>query len=196
MRHSYTAEEMEYLKLITPGKTTFEITKLFNSKFNVSLSRSQIRGQIKNKGICSGIDARFKPGNTPYYKGTKGLAKSNNGSFKKGHQPHNQLPVGKEVKTIDGYYKIKVADPNVWIFSHRYIYMQHYGDIPKDTKIIFLDKDKENLLIDNLSIVTSQELQIINRQGLLTNESTLSETGVLTAKLIAVTHNRVKEVSS
>lgn len=196
IRHKYTDEEIQFLKLITPGKSTYEITELFNKKFNLNLKRSQIRGQIKNKGFKTGIDMTYKKGNTPFLKGTKGIAKPNKTSFKKGRTPHNKLEIGTETTTSDGYLQIKIGEPNHWIRSHRYIYMQAHGDIPKGTKIVFLDQDKTNVSLENLRAVSSQELSILNTNKLLKHDKNLSATGVLTAKLIAATHNKLKEAKS
>lgn len=196
IRHKYTNDEIKFLKLITPGKSTYEITELFNKEFNLNLKRSQIRGQIKNKGFKTGIDMTYKKGNIPYLINTKGIAKPNKTSFKKGQTPHNKLEIGTEITTSDGYLQIKVGNPNHWIRSHRYIYMLAHGDIPKGTKIVFLDRDKKNVSLENLQAVTSQELSILNTNKLLKHNIDLSKTGVLTAKLIAATHNKIREAKS
>lgn len=42
------------------------------------------------------------------------------------------LPIGSE-RENKGYILIKVAEPNVWIEKHRYIYESVYGNIPTRT---------------------------------------------------------------
>lgn len=191
-----TREQLLFVQKNVKGLLASELTGLFNAEFGTKLTIKQMQAIKKNHHYTSGTCTTFKKGNIPYYKGSIGLAKPNKTSFKKGTKPHNQLPVGDEIVSTSGYLKIKIGDPNHWMFSHRYVYMQAHGDIEKGLKVIFLDQDKYNLKIDNLRCVTSQELHIMNRRQLLFHDKDLSETGVLTAKLIAVTHNIVKEAQS
>lgn len=46
------------------------------------------------------------------------------------------LPIGSE-RENKGYILIKVAEPNVWIEKHRYIYESMYGNIPTRTQSNF-----------------------------------------------------------
>lgn len=196
IRHTYSDEEIEYLKKVTPGKSTYEITELFNTHFNLNLKRSQIKSVIKNRGYKTGLDMTFKKGNVPYNKGTIGLAKPNKTSFKRGHKTHNKLPVGTEVMKGDGYLWIKIGNPNYWLQTHRLEYMRHHGEIPEGVKIVFLNQDRTNVDIKNLIAVTSQELQILNKRRLLTEDINLSNVGVNTAKLIAATHRKINRGKS
>jgi hypothetical protein len=189
-KHKYINEEIEFLRLVTPGKDSYEVTKLFNNKFGTNLTRSQIIGAQKNRGITSGINREFTKGHTSWNKGTVGICKPNKTSFKKGNTPHSKLPIGTEVYTTDGYLKIKVGNPNHWLYSHKYVYMKHQGDIPKDFKVLILDQNKANLDINNLMLISKAENLILNKRKLLTNDTELSRTAVIAARLLNKTHKK------
>lgn len=95
-------------------------------------------------------ETRFKKGQQSWNKGTKGVCKANAGSFKKGNKPHNAKPVGTIV--IDGYAKLKIAEPGVWMSLHQHIYQQHHGPIPANSFVHFKDGNRSNFDINNLEL--------------------------------------------
>ena len=99
-------------------------------------------------------------------------------------------PVGSE-RESKGYIVIKIAEPNVWIEKHRYIYESKYGKIPKGYKVIFADKNKRNFDIENLVLVSNSEALILNTNNLIYEDAELTKTGVLIAKVI----NKTNELS-
>lgn len=90
-----------------------------------------------------------------------------------------------------GYILVKVAEPNVWIEKHRYVYESMYGNIPTGHKIIFADKNTRNFEPDNLILVSDSEALIMNTQKLIYEEAELTKTGALIAKVIDKT-NKLK----
>lgn len=70
--------------------------------------------------------------------------------FKPGSRPHNLKPVGYEMKNKNGYWMVKVADPNVFKLKHRILWEQHHGPIPEGITIAFADGNKDNITIENL----------------------------------------------
>lgn len=75
------------------------------------------------------------------------------------------VPVGTEVVDRDGYRKRKVRDdapPNLsrrnWAFVHVLVWMEHHGEIPAGHAVIFKNGNKADIRIDNLELVTRQEL--------------------------------------
>ena len=82
----------------------------------------------------------------------------------------NQIYYGRELIpqiTKDGYLEIKVAEPNKWALKHRIVYEDAYGKIPKGMNLIFADGNKLNLELDNLLLVTDNELLRMNRNNLI-----------------------------
>jgi len=183
IRHHYSDEEKEFLKKNIKGRSTFELTKMFNEKFDVDLKRSQIRSFNRNHGLTSGIITRFKKGHEPWSKGRSDLTGHKPTQFKKGHRPINAKPVGSEIVTEDGYKKVKVQEPNIWEYKHRITYREQKGAIPEGKALIFADQDKMNTDIENLTLVDRKELLIMNKKGLIHDDQELTNTGVSIARM-------------
>lgn len=182
----YTKEHIEYLREITPGRTNKEITKMFNEKFNLNISEKAIAQARKRRGIKTGSDGRFKKGQTPWNKGKKGFMGPNETSFKKGHKPHNWVPIGSERITKDGYIEIKIQEGKFqknWRGKHILVWEKHNGPLPKGHAIIFGDGNNRNFDIENLILVSRRQLLKLNQQGLIKNDADLTRTGVIIADL-------------
>lgn len=168
--HIWSNEEKEYLAEITPGHHYTEIQELVNEKFKLDLTLNQIKGL---KGVCA-----------------KGSEKT---WFKKGHEPVNHREVGSERITKDGYVEIKIAEPDKWRLKHLAIWEQQNGPIPPKHALIFADGDKTNISIDNLLLVTREQLLTMNRNKLIKNNLEATKTGVLIAKVLIKANERRKK---
>ena len=190
-QHKWTDEEKEYLALIVKGSTYKEITKKMNDKFEYNFSEEQVKGMMYRNKLTTGTGGYFKKGSTPWNKGLKGYMGANKTSFKKGTIPPNQVPIGTESITKGGYIKVKVGEPNKWKLKQRYIYEQHYGEIPNNYNVIFADGNKMNFDIDNLIAVSKSEMLILNNNNLRFEDKELTKVGVNVAKVI----DKAKKVS-
>ena len=112
--------------------------------------------------------------------------------FKKGNKPHNMVPVGTIAKTTDGYYKIKVADPNIWEFCHIKTWKEANGEIPEGMMVSFKDGDHSHWNIENLMLITMQENSYMNHDGLRFTIPELTEAGLSIAKVKAAAKNARK----
>ena len=191
-QHKWTDEEKEYLASIVKGSTYKEITKQMNDKFEYNFSEEQIKGMMYRNKLTTGTGGYFKKGSTPWNKGLKGYMGANKTSFKKGTIPPNQVPIGTESITKGGYIKVKVGEPNKWKLKQRYIYEQHYGEIPKDCNVIFADKNIRNFDINNLVLVSKAEMLILNNNKLIFEDKELTKVGVNIAKVIDKAKKRSK----
>lgn len=180
----YTKEQKEFIAEIVKGRTTEEITRMVNNKFNLNLSNKQIRSYKKNHGLKSGVDCTFKKGHVPFNKGKKGLTPGGEATqFKNGNVPHNYRSVGSERVNADGYREVKIADPNKWEAKHILLWEKENGPVPDDHVIIFGDSDKTNLDINNLILVSRKQLLMLNRNDLIKNDAEFTRTGILIADL-------------
>ena len=191
-QHKWTDEEKEYLASIVKGSTYKEITEKMNDKFEYDFSEEQVKGMMYRNKLTTGTGGYFKKGSTPWNKGLKGYMGANKTSFKKGTIPPNQVPIGTESITKGGYIKVKVGEPNKWKLKQRYIYEQHYGEIPKDCNVIFADKNIRNFDINNLILVSKAEMLILNNNKLIFEDKELTKVGVNIAKVIDKAKKRSK----
>lgn len=179
----YTDDIINFLREIAPGKTYKEIVEIFNKKYDLEMTTEKLSSLFGRKKIKTGTTGCFRKGFIPWNKGVKGYIGANKTSFKKGNKPANWKPVGSERIDSNEYTLIKVAEPNKWVFKHRLIYEQKYGEISKGSVIIFADGDKNNLSIDNLLCVTREELKVLNRCRLISSVPELTKTGLNVVKL-------------
>ncbi|KTD88156.1 HNH endonuclease signature motif containing protein [Paenibacillus etheri] len=182
----YSLEHKEFISTNIHGRYVLELTSMFNEKFDVEIQPSQMRAFIKNNGLKSGIDARIKPGSVPPNKGKKKLwTGGEDTQFKKGHKPHNYVPVGSERVNGDDYVDIKIADPNKWRGKHLIIWEQYCGcSVPKGHVVIFGDGDRRNFDPYNLILVTRGQLAIMNKRGFIQNDAELTRSGIILANII------------
>lgn len=183
--HIWSEEEKTYLKEIVFGRSWEEIQELMNNKFEYQFEVTQIASAIKRYKLSTGRTGRFEKGNISFNKGKKGLVGANRTSFKKGDIPVNKKPIGSERIDVSGYIKIKVAEPNVYKLKHRVVYEQYHNVKLKSTDIIiFLDKDKRNLDINNLQKITQKQLFQLNINDLIKDSPDLTKAGINIADLI------------
>jgi len=166
MRHNLlmTDKQAEYLASIIPGKSSEEITRIFNEHTGLNLTTRQIRGWKKNHKTPSGYDTRWHKNHHPSNAGKRFPGRINAGCWTKGHSPCNEKPAGyisdrgeyMYIKTKEGHTK------DCWMLLHRYVWEQAHGPVPKGMVITFKDGDSHNCSLDNLVLVTRPEHGVIN----------------------------------
>ena len=194
MAYKYSCEQINFINNNYKGISTLELTEMFNKEFRTNLTKDQIRWYKKNHKLSSGFDGKFKKGNVPYNKGTKGVVKPNSGCFKKGNIPPNHRPIGSERINVDGYIEVKVAEPNKWRYKQRVIWEKYYGPIPRGYVVMFGDGDKRNFNIDNLILITNRQLQVMNNKKLIQNDVDLTKTGIAIADILIKISDKKKEM--
>lgn len=165
------------------------LNDLFNAAFGTNQTGNVLRQKCVKLGIFSATNTGcFQKGSVPPNKGTKGLTGANKTSFKPGNTPQNIKKVGSISKHKDKngstYLCIKIAEPNKWQMLHSYIYEHKHGKIPKAFCVIFKDKNTFNVSLDNLMLVSRNELVRLN-QKYPTIDKSLKETAL---KIIKIQH--------
>lgn len=183
--HIWTDNEKNYLRQITPGHHHKEIQELMNKNFDLNFTIDQIKGAINRYKLNTGFTGQFNKGYEPVNKGVKGVIYEGckNTWFKKGNKPLNHKPVGSERINVYGYIEIKVAESNKWRLKHQVVWEENKGPIPKGYVVIFGDSNKLNLDINNLVLVSKQQLLIMNRYKLIQNNVDLTRTGIIIADI-------------
>jgi hypothetical protein len=107
-----------------------------------------------------GVATRFKAGQLPWNKGMKGLQIGGGETrFRKGNKPHTWVPIGTE-QIRDGYLWRKVTDHGGrfdWKQLHVMLWEQHRGPVPAGLILVFRDRNKQNIQLDNLELITRAE---------------------------------------
>ena len=169
IRHTWTNEQIEYLKNIAKGTPRKVIVDKINKEFNLNLSMRQLRDCMNSRGIRNNIDKRFS-------------AESG------GNRCQQEKPIGTVSRWECGYTRIKTGD-NEWEFIQRYVWRKHHGEIPPGHSVIFLDGNTDNYNIENLALVNRNELMKYNSMRLNSNDQELNKVAVNLAKLMT----KVKE---
>lgn len=129
-------------------------------KFSVKLDYSQIRNKLRNTGLTTGLG--------------RGARKGFN---------NRACHLGSE-RISRGFVIVKVAEPDIWKRKHNIIWENVNGKIPSGHKLIFADRNRLNVCLDNILLVKNSELLIMNKYGLLHDNKTLTITGLNIARLI------------
>lgn len=163
----WTDEKDKKLRELYPNISNKEIagilgctTNAINGRaFKLGLKKSPVflKNLVKTNFLIAGAPYRFKKGSVPPNKGTKGVSKPNSGSFKKGIKAHNKRPIGSERINIYGYIEIKIKEPKKWNLKHRVVWEKHYGSIPKNYNVQFINGNKQDVRIENLRLVSYEE---------------------------------------
>lgn len=167
--HKYTEEERQFLVDNAKGILASELTRLFNEKFGTELRPSQIRSIKKRYKIRSGVDTRFK-----------------------GEPPKTKKEIGAESITTSGQIAVKIKE-GMWRYKNRFVWEQHYGEIPKGYVVHMKDGDKANCDIDNLFLIKRKELLLMNNRGFLYKDEEIFKSGLAMVDLIMKIREKEKQ---
>lgn len=197
----FTPEQHKYLVNIVEGRTTNEIAEIMNHQFSLSITPKQIQRYKKNHGLKSNISTTFKKGSIPANKGTKGLYNvgGNRTSFKPVQKASNYKPVGSERIDRDGYVLIKVQDEGPWHKrwrpKHIVVWEKVNGPVPKGHCLIFLDRNKQNISLENLQLIKRSQLVRLNQNNLISDNPDITKTGIIMAEIYSKIGERKKSQS-
>lgn len=122
--------------------------------------------------------------------------------YKNGLKNHNSRapkPLFSEQIKKD-YVRIKIEQPNVWMFKQHYIWWKNTGHKPEPKKetVIFLDGNIRNFDFDNLFLLPRCCIAIFNnpqlKLGLVPGNPELTRINAMNAILIHTIFNRGKEL--
>lgn len=173
MRKLWTDEERRLLTDLFPDNYTIDVCKVLKRGYKSVCSQADLMGLRKSEAFMkmelnkqgeriaqAGKAYQFKKGQASHNKGMKmpkeTYEKVKHTMFKKGILPHNTKFDGHERLNKDGYIEVRIA-LGKYVLKHRHIWEQHNGKIPKGMVLVFKDRNKENLSIDNLELITMGE---------------------------------------
>jgi len=154
---NYSKNELAYIK----DNCTLPIAELHSSfvkKFKRDdVSIVNLNALRKRNSWRTGRTGFFQKGEQAWNKGMKGWSATGTEAtrFKKGTKPPNYKPVGSTRIQSDGYVMMKMAEGLYqWKLLQRVVWERMNGKIPKGMVLIFLDGNKQNIKITNLSLYT------------------------------------------
>ncbi len=179
MRRYWTDSEIEAVKCLYPDTRTADIAakigrsegQIYQKAADLGLKKSPsyLAGPVAcrlRRGDNVGKAFRFKPGHQTWNKGHRfdPGGRSAETRFKKGTVPPNYRPVGSTRISVDGYTEIKVAEGiHQWRLLHREVWKEVHGEYPpKNMALVFRDGNKQNCSIENLELLTRQQLMARN----------------------------------
>lgn len=205
LRKKFTDEQKEWVKENYKGVSNKELTEMFNKKYGTNFNQQQIQSLKAKYKLDSGLWHKFSEEqnqwiidnckDSTYDQLTEEFNKKFETNLTKKRMVNKVIklnrakdvlrtwaPKGAEKLRPDGYIYIKVANDE-WVPKHRYIYEQHYGKIPEDCVVMFLDGDKTNFELDNLRLVERKKQLLASSRNLLTDDKEINETALLIAEL-------------
>lgn len=196
-QRTFPPDVARFIEKNCTGRTKREMCEELRKRYGIEKTPAQLKSFYANNKIRSGVNSKFKPGHVPANKG-KPLpdeirAKSRATQFKKGNKPHNAQPVGSESK-VDGYWKIKTREPNIWQLKSRHEWERIHGEKLKASDVIlFLDMNPDNFDPDNLVKVSRAELARINQDKLRGADPEINMAAVNLARLKTLAKDKQKK---
>jgi len=182
MRHKWAKEHLSWVRA-NLHLTKDEMAKGLHKEFGFTCTKGMVVGVFKNHGIVCGRTGRFEPGNVPFNTGKKGVNGRSTTTFKKGHRPHNWVPVGSE-RDNTGIIEIKIGEPHQWRSKHVLLWEGSNGPVPPGHVVIFADGDRRNFAAENLMLVSRAELAVMNKKRLVTDNADATKVGKTVAQLV------------
>lgn len=112
-----------------------------------------------------GVQSRYHKGREPENKGKpmpkEVYEKVKRTMFKKGNKPHNTKYDGHERISKDGYAEIRVR-LGKYVLKHRHIWEQANGKVPTGYIVVFKDRNPNNIVLDNLELISREENMLRN----------------------------------
>lgn len=174
-RQRWTADQLEILRREYSDRSTADVARLVGHTLKSTYQTAGRLGLRKSEAFLSspaagrldgvrGTSHRFSKGHTTWNKGTNWTAGGRSAvtRFKPGNKPHTWRPIGSERITDDGIRQRKISDtgypPRDWKAIHVSMWEAENGQVPRNHIVVFRDRNRENLVLENFELVTRQEL--------------------------------------
>jgi HNH endonuclease len=174
-REVWTASQLAVLRREYADRQTAEVARLvghtlsstYRTAYRLGLHKSEAYLASPAAGRLDGVQGashRFTKGHASWNKGThwKAGGRSPETQFKPGARPHTWRPIGSERVNDDGIRQRKISDtgypPRDWKSIHVLIWEAANGPVPRGHIVVFKDRNREHLVLENFELVTRQEL--------------------------------------
>lgn len=180
----WTAREDALMMKRYPDESTTALAKDLERTLQAVFARAGLLGLSKRdaylaspaacrlrRGDNVGAAYRFKKGQTPANKGLRrpgwSAGRMKETQFKKGvRQVRLYKPIGTERISKDGYRERKVNDDLPlqarWRAVHLLVWEAAHGPLPKGYAVAFKNRDKTDVRLENLELISRRELMMRN----------------------------------
>jgi hypothetical protein len=208
----YTPKQIQFIRDNAGGRSREEMLDMFNRRFGLSVNKSQLKSIFDRHGIHNGTSRRFTPEEIQFIRDN---IRENNGTellemFNRRFAipiTKNQLltmcwnrklymhrkDVGTE-RVYHGYVFVRTTGYPRWKIKHRIVWEAANGPVPEGHAVIFADGNKTNFALENLLLVSQQELAVMNNRGFVFPDGDLSRAGKAVADLIMLIHDRERQI--
>jgi hypothetical protein len=181
-RFRWTADAVATLRHLYPDHAAQDVAVAIGCSTSAAHNKAAALGLSKSRAWWAreaerakivGAASRFRPGQTPWNKGTHFVAggRSAETRFKAGrpaHEAANYLPIGSTRITKDGYLERKVTDDPAlvparrWVAVHRQVWEAAHGTVPPGHAVVFKPGHRTTaeaeITLDRIELVTRAEL--------------------------------------
>lgn len=207
-RFRWQEGHVAYFCEIVPGHSQDEVSDMFEDRFGVRLSVSQVKNAKMRYHVRSGTNGgQFKPGQKAWNKGVpasewmspEAMERCKASRFQHGNVPLNAkaFKVGDERINADGYTEVKIAEltskevKKVWKPKHLIVWEREHGcNVPDGHAVVFADQDRSNFDPANLVAIKRSDLVQINRMGLAYHDPESLRVCLAIIELNRATRNR------
>lgn len=149
--HRWTAQQTATLRQLYPDLPSAEIAA------QLGIATKQVYYKAHKMGLKKSAEF-YATRDADRLNGVRGQQTR----FTKGQRPHTWLPIGTERVSGVGYLERKLTDTGCtrrdYVPVHRIVWRDAGRDIPTGHALVFKDGNKRNFDLDNLELVTRQEL--------------------------------------
>jgi len=216
LRKRWTRKKLALLRKLYPTSHTGDLVAVIGHTHQSILAKANQLGIHKAKAYLAaelarlgrrlteaGAAHRYPKGHVPANKGLRrpgwGPGRMKQTQFKKGQWPVNKDPgfyvIGALRINADGYIDMRVSfEPGArgWEGLHRILWEDAHGPIPRGHVVVFRDRDKDNVVLENLGLLTLRENMLRNTIHNLpaTLKETIYQLGRLKRRIHSEERNR------
>lgn len=172
-RRIWTEEERNVVRELFADNYTATICQILDRSYSSVCAQARLMGLKKSEAFIkaelqrqgarikiAGVTFRYKKGRESENKGkampNHVYEKVKHTMFQKGQKPHNTKYDGYERTYTDGYVKIRVRSGK-YVLKHRHLWEQANGKIPRGYLVVFKDNNPQNLVLENLELISREE---------------------------------------
>jgi hypothetical protein len=178
--HRWLPAEDQALRTLYPHIRTVDIVPILGRKIAAIYGRATMLGLEKSEAFKAsalsgrnvkghaphGAATRFKPGHVSKNKGLRRpgwfAGRMRETQFRKGQTPFNKCELGDLRMNTEGYVDMKISNERgakAWRTFHRILWEDVNGPVPENHVLVFKDKDRLNICLENIELITRAELQ-------------------------------------